>query len=71
MLVLMIGVVGFVGFKVNVPFVDNWIFTGKPFLVGTVAIGGAINTLPIIYSKMQPNRRNINLFRRKEMIEIF
>eukprot|EP01080_Neovahlkampfia_damariscottae_P007420 gene7420-11743_t len=63
MLILMIGVVGFVGFEVNVQFVDNWVFTGKPFLVGTVAIGGAINTLPIIYSKMKPTFRNINLFR--------
>jgi hypothetical protein len=63
MLVILITVVGFVSFQVNLMSQDNWIFTGRPFLIGTVALGGAINTMPLIYSKMQPTARNLHLYR--------
>lgn len=37
-----------------------WI--GNPFLIGTVALGGAINILPIIFAKIHLSRRDILLF---------
>lgn len=71
MLVVMISVVGFVGFQVNHAYDDNWIFAGRSFLVGTVALGGAVNTLPLIYSKMSPTARNIGLFRFVSVLALF
>jgi hypothetical protein len=63
LLVIMVVLVGVVGFTVDLDSWDNWRYVGQPFLIGTVALGGAMNTLPVIYSKMIPTARNIRMFR--------
>lgn len=62
MLVLMVVVTAIVGLEVNNPITNDWRYIGKPFLIGTVALGGAINILPIIFAKIHMNRRDILLF---------
>ena len=48
----MVGIVSYLGIKIDEPSTDNWRYIGKPFLIGTVALGGAINVMPVIYSKV-------------------
>ena len=31
---------------------DDWRFITKPFLMGTVALGGALNVVPLVYAKV-------------------
>lgn len=47
MLIAMIGVVAYAGVVINLSFTDDWRYTGRPFLIGTVALGGAVNTIPL------------------------
>lgn len=59
----MVVLVGVVGMTIDLDSYDNWQYIGQPFLIGTVALGGAMNTMPIMYSKMIPTKRNIKFFR--------
>lgn len=64
LLVLMVLLVGVIGFKIGRSSSNGWLDIGNPFLISTVALGGAINTLPIIYSKVQnPSKQTIRWFR--------
>ncbi|KAL0479858.1 hypothetical protein AKO1_007364 [Acrasis kona] len=71
LLVTMVVMTGFISAKVKQGFTDNWQYIGRPFLIGTVALGGAMNTLPIIYSKMRPTRRNLQFFRWSAVLALF
>lgn len=62
LLLVMVGIGGGLAFVINENFHDDFIHIGKPFLIGTVALGGAINTLPVIYGKMKPTKLNIHVF---------
>jgi hypothetical protein len=59
----MVALTGIVSIQVQQGFSDHWQYIGRPFLIGTVALGGAMNTLPVIYSRMVPTKRNLNWFR--------
>lgn len=37
--------------------VDNWRYIGKSFLISTVALGGAYNILPVVFSKVKWTRK--------------
>ena len=53
-----------VGAKVDNQYKDDWGATGEPFLMGTVAIGGIINILPILFMRIKPRAdqiRKLNL----------
>jgi hypothetical protein len=67
----MVVLTGIVSLQVKQGFSDSWQHIGRPFLIGTVALGGAMNTLPIIYSKMKPTRRNLNFFRWSAVSALF
>jgi len=63
LLITMVIIVGIVGSTINHSSIDQWRYTGRSFLIGTVALGGSISTMPIIYSRMEPTARNIKMFR--------
>lgn len=62
LLLVMVGIGGVLGFMIDQEYTDNFLNIGKPFLIGTVALGGAINTLPVIYGKMKPTKLNLHVF---------
>ncbi|XP_063430927.1 uncharacterized protein LOC134712874 [Mytilus trossulus] len=52
-----------VGSEVNREILDDFKATGEPFLMGTVALGGVINTMPLMYTKVKPEAKQIKNFR--------
>ncbi|XP_075258078.1 uncharacterized protein LOC142350050 isoform X2 [Convolutriloba macropyga] len=48
-----------VGAKVDNQYTNDWSATGEPFLMGTVAIGGIINILPILFMRIRPKADQI------------
>eukprot|EP01027_Heterolobosea_sp_BB2_P018522 GEZU01026078.1.p1 GENE.GEZU01026078.1~~GEZU01026078.1.p1 ORF type:complete len:563 (+),score=72.96 GEZU01026078.1:174-1862(+) len=63
LLFFIVCLVAFLGMVIHDGSNDNWRYVGEPFLMGTVALGGAINSLPVIYSRMAPTRRNLRVLR--------
>jgi len=57
-LILMVAATAVVGMKVGRPMSTNWEYVGKPFLIGTVALGGAVNLLAVTFAKIHPNRND-------------
>jgi len=51
-LILLVLITALVGGETREAYVNNWLYVGKPFLIGTVALGGAMNVLPVIFSKV-------------------
>jgi len=47
LLLIMVALVGYVSSQTNLLFTDNFQYIGHPFLIGTVALGGVMNTLPV------------------------
>ncbi|KAL6073518.1 hypothetical protein QOT17_004822 [Balamuthia mandrillaris] len=62
LLIMMVVVTGIVGAEADHPISNNWRYVGQPFLIGTVALGGAANTLPVVFAKIG--------FHRKDMIKL-
>lgn len=54
----------FVGASIHHEVTTDFSFTGEPFLMGTVALGGIINVMPFLYSKIQPYDNQIRGYRR-------
>ncbi len=50
------GVIAIVGLKAGQTIENDWKAIGRPFLLGTVALGGAVNILPVTFAKIQSNR---------------
>jgi hypothetical protein len=48
--------------EVNLPIADDWRYVGRPFLIGTVAMGGAVNILPVVFGKVKFRRRDMIIF---------
>ncbi|XP_069103802.1 uncharacterized protein [Argopecten irradians] len=53
----------YVGAEVNREINNDFGATGAPFLMGTVALGGVINTMPLMYSKISPVANQVKYFR--------
>jgi len=51
-LVLVVFVTSIVGNHVNRTISDDWAFIGRPFLIGTVALGGAAYVIPVTFNKL-------------------
>ena len=43
----------FVGSSINHKVTNNFSFIGESFLMGTVAIGGIVNVMPLLYGKIE------------------
>lgn len=54
----------FVGASIHHEIKNDFTFTGDPFLMGTVALGGIVNVMPFLYSKIQPYENQIVGYRR-------
>ncbi|KAI4828648.1 hypothetical protein KUCAC02_022727, partial [Chaenocephalus aceratus] len=53
-----------VGSEVGLQSSSDFSQMGKPFLMGTVALGGIVNVMPLLYSRISHNRTQIMWFRR-------
>lgn len=62
LLVLLVFVTSRVADEVNHPATDSWRYIGRPFLIGTVAMGGAVNILPVVFAKIRFRRREVVIF---------
>ncbi|KAF0973176.1 hypothetical protein FDP41_008383 [Naegleria fowleri] len=51
LLLIMVGLVGFISGQTKLEFTDNFQYIGHPFLIGTVSLGGVMNTLPVIVNE--------------------
>lgn len=63
LLLFMMGVVGLVASNVNLTPVDDFGASLEPFLLGTVALGGVVNIMPVIFSRVPFNATGIKRFR--------
>ncbi|KAJ8309853.1 hypothetical protein KUTeg_011718 [Tegillarca granosa] len=52
----------YVGAEVHREIKNDFMYTGAPFLMGTVALGGVINTMPLMYSKINPVYNEVKNF---------
>eukprot|EP01111_Echinosteliopsis_oligospora_P017740 TRINITY_DN7800_c0_g1_i1.p1 TRINITY_DN7800_c0_g1~~TRINITY_DN7800_c0_g1_i1.p1 ORF type:complete len:556 (-),score=87.90 TRINITY_DN7800_c0_g1_i1:22-1689(-) len=52
LLFLIVGVTGVVANHVHNHISSNWAYTGRSFLISTVALGGAANVLPVVFSRI-------------------
>ncbi len=63
LLLFMIGVVGIVANRIDLPIHDDWGSSMEPFLLGTVALGGVVNSMPVIFSRIPFNASAMLRFR--------
>ncbi|XP_074657904.1 uncharacterized protein LOC141910911 [Tubulanus polymorphus] len=52
-----------VGAEIHHEISNDWKYVGAPFLMGTVALGGIINVMPMLYAKVAPVRHQVRGFR--------
>ena len=64
LLVAMVGAIGYVGGRQGISPRSSFGAVGEPFLLGTVALGGVVNILPILYPTVPHTARGLTLFRR-------
>ncbi|KAJ8277216.1 hypothetical protein GJAV_G00072720 [Gymnothorax javanicus] len=64
MLIITVTVTFVVGSEVHQPITNDFSQIGKPFLMGTVALGGIVNVMPFLFSEISNNRTQIIWFRR-------
>lgn len=53
----------YVGASINRDITNDYTYIGAPFLMGTVALGGVVNVMPLMYSKISPIKEQIQYFR--------
>ncbi|XP_062306742.1 uncharacterized protein si:ch211-51h4.2 [Osmerus eperlanus] len=64
MLIVTVAVTFAVGSEVHLKSTNDFRQIGKPFLMGTVALGGIVNVMPLLFSQISHNRTQIMWFRR-------
>ncbi|XP_034071904.1 uncharacterized protein si:ch211-51h4.2 isoform X2 [Gymnodraco acuticeps] len=64
LLIVTVAVTFAVGSEVGLQSSSDFTQMGKPFLMGTVALGGIVNVMPLLYSRISHNRTQIMWFRR-------
>jgi amino acid permease len=58
-LMIMVFVTGVIGSAAKLDFVSEWAYIGRPLLIGTVALGGGVNVVPIVLAKVDNQAREI------------
>ncbi|KAM4548475.1 uncharacterized protein PAE49_016716 isoform 2-T2 [Odontesthes bonariensis] len=64
LLIVTVAVTFAVGSEVGLQSSSDFSQMGKPFLMGTVALGGIVNVMPMLYSQISHNKTQILWFRR-------
>ncbi|XP_038572758.1 uncharacterized protein si:ch211-51h4.2 isoform X2 [Micropterus salmoides] len=64
MLIVTVAVTFAVGSEVGLQSSSDFSQMGKPFLMGTVALGGIVNVMPLLFSQISHNKTQILWFRR-------
>ncbi|XP_029355989.1 uncharacterized protein LOC115042098 [Echeneis naucrates] len=64
LLIITVAVTFAVGSEVGLQSSSDFSQMGKPFLMGTVALGGIVNVMPMLFSQISHNRTQILWFRR-------
>ncbi|XP_041862943.1 uncharacterized protein si:ch211-51h4.2 isoform X2 [Melanotaenia boesemani] len=64
LLIVTVAVTFAVGSEVGLQSSSDFSQMGKPFLMGTVALGGIVNVMPLLFSQISHNRTQILWFRR-------
>lgn len=62
LLVLMVIITAVVSANVNLEISNDWRYIGRPFLIGTVALGGVYNILPVAFEKVRFHSRQVKIF---------
>lgn len=62
MLVLMVAITAVVSSKANITPSNDWRYVAQPLLIGTVALGGAYNILPVAFLKVKQKKKDIKIF---------
>ncbi|XP_035692289.1 uncharacterized protein LOC118426845 isoform X6 [Branchiostoma floridae] len=63
LLIATVVVTFFVGAEVSLAIKDDFNYIGAPFLMGTVALGGVVNVMPMLYHKISPVTTQVKHFR--------
>ncbi|XP_078612442.1 uncharacterized protein LOC144882500 isoform X1 [Branchiostoma floridae x Branchiostoma japonicum] len=63
LLIATVVVTFFVGAEVSLAIKDDFHYIGAPFLMGTVALGGVVNVMPMLYHKISPVTTQVKHFR--------
>jgi len=71
LLAVMVCVIAIVGISANQAISNDWSYIGRPFLLGTVALGGAVNILPVTFSKIQSKSQDISKYLRVSVAALF
>lgn len=61
----------YVGASIHREIIDDYSYFGAPFLMGTVALGGVVNVMPMMYSKISPLKNQIQNFRLSVILGLF
>ncbi|XP_060585069.1 uncharacterized protein LOC132741012 [Ruditapes philippinarum] len=61
----------YVGASIHREIHDDFSYFGAPFLMGTVALGGVVNVMPMLYSKISPYKHQIQNFRFAILLGLF
>ncbi|XP_048398875.1 uncharacterized protein si:ch211-51h4.2 isoform X2 [Stegostoma tigrinum] len=64
MLIITVIVTFVVGSEIHQEIFNDFCNIGTPFLMGTVALGGIVNVMPMLFSEISQNRSQIMWFRR-------
>ncbi|XP_029563195.1 uncharacterized protein LOC115158418 isoform X1 [Salmo trutta] len=64
MLIITVAVTFALGSEVQQETTNDFSQIGKPFLMGTVALGGIVNVMPLLFSEISHNKTQIMWFRR-------
>lgn len=62
LLVLMVVITAVVSWRTNLTISNDWAYVGRPFLIGTVALGGCYNILPVAFDKVRFHARQVKIF---------
>jgi hypothetical protein len=64
MLIVMVAVVGYIGVeRTRVSSTDDYSASGAPFLIGTIALGGVVNVMPVLFESVPMAKLALQQFR--------
>lgn len=70
-LVLMVAITAIAAAHVQRSATNDWKYMGQSFLIGTVALGGAVNILPVIFARVRMQRKDIIKFNSAILLALF